>query len=180
MSCHLEWSIWELKRAEGLPGAPAAWEDRTAPLDRLPPACPHCGGLARPNVVWFGESIDPAVLRCCQRALDCDVFLSVGTSSVVYPAAGLVFEAKRRGACTVEINPMATDASAAVDLAIVQPAEGGVARSRRTGLRSPVKDSDARQRDFQLLQVLALLVGVRDLARSSLWKNSTCAMPSLA
>jgi NAD-dependent deacetylase len=76
---------------------------------------------AKRRLVW--ESIDPAVLRRCQNAGECDVFLSVGTSSVVYPAAGLVLEAKRRGAYTVEINPAPTEASTAVDLAIPQPAE---------------------------------------------------------
>jgi NAD-dependent deacetylase len=112
-------SIWEL-RCTGRCGA--VWEDRTAPLPELPPRC-RCGALARPGVVWFGEALDPAVLTRCDRALDCDVFLSIGTSSVVYPAAGLVHEARRRGAFTVEINPEATEASDAVDLAIARRAE---------------------------------------------------------
>ncbi len=112
-------SIWEL-RCTGRCGA--VWEDRTAPLPELPPRC-RCGALARPGVVWFGEALDPAVLMRCDRALDCDVFLSIGTSSVVYPAAGLVHEARRRGAFTVEINPEATEASDAVDLAIARRAE---------------------------------------------------------
>ncbi len=51
-----------------------------------------------------------------------DVFLAIGTSLVVYPAAGLTHEAKRRGAFAVEINPAATDASRVVDLALEQPA----------------------------------------------------------
>src|SRR5690606_23821678 len=97
------------------------WEDRTVPLDPLPPACPRCGGLARPGVVWFGEAIDPGVLRASERALACDVFLSIGTSSVVYPAAGLVHAARAGGAFTVEINPETTPA--AVDLAIPLGAE---------------------------------------------------------
>jgi NAD-dependent deacetylase len=116
-------SIWELRCAAGCGGDPPVWEDRTAPLPVLPPPCRHCGGLTRPNVVWFGEPIDPAILHRCRAALDCDLFLSIGTSSIVYPAAGLVFDAKRRGAVTVEINPAATEASGAVDLAIAQPAE---------------------------------------------------------
>ena len=58
-----------------------------------------------------------------EGALDCDLFLSIGTSSMVYPAAGLVFDAKRRGATTVEINVAATEASKYVDLAIAEPAE---------------------------------------------------------
>jgi NAD-dependent deacetylase len=57
------------------------------------------------------------------KACSCDVFLTVGTSSVVYPAAGLVHEARRRGAFTVEVNLGATPASPLVDLAIHGPAD---------------------------------------------------------
>lgn len=114
-------SIWELRCATGCGARP--WEDRHAPLPSLPPHCPACGGLARPGVVWFGEGIDRRVLTRCDAALDCDVFLSVGTSSIVYPAAGLAHAARDRGAFTVEINPTATDAAAALDLAIASPAE---------------------------------------------------------
>jgi NAD-dependent deacetylase len=113
-------SIWQLRCAEG---CGATWEDLSTPLDPLPPRCPGCGGLARPGVVWFGESLDPAVLARCDAAADCELFLSIGTSSIVYPAAGLVHAAMRRGAFTVEINPSATDASASVDLAIAMGAE---------------------------------------------------------
>ena len=115
-------SIWELRCAAECGAAP--WEDRTAPLTVLPPACPSCGGLARPGVVWFGESIDPDVLeRASNAAAGADVFLSVGTSSLVYPAAALLHHARRAGAFTAEINPGATGASGAVDLAIAAPAE---------------------------------------------------------
>ena len=115
-------SIWELRCAAEC-GAPA-WEDRTTPLTTLPPTCPACGGLARPGVVWFGESIDPEVLeRSSEAASRADVFLSVGTSSLVYPAAGLLNVARRGGAFAAEINPGATGASGEVDLAIAAPAE---------------------------------------------------------
>jgi NAD-dependent deacetylase len=114
-------SIWMLRCVHGC-GRPD-WEDRTAPLPSLPPLCPSCGGLARPAVTWFGEIIDPRVLERCAVAVDCELFLSVGTSALVYPAAGLLYEAHRRGAFTVEINPHATDASDLVDLAIALPAE---------------------------------------------------------
>ena len=63
------------------------------------------------------------MLQRAAAATACDVFLSIGTSSVVYPAAGLVHEARRHGAFTVEINPVATEAAGAVDLAIAMPAE---------------------------------------------------------
>ena len=114
-------SIWEMQCASRC-GAPA-WEDRTAPLKELPPRCRRCGGLARPGVVWFGEAIDPDVLARCGAAVNCDVFLSVGTSSIVYPAAGLVHAASAHGAFTAEINPAATEAASSLDLAIAAPAE---------------------------------------------------------
>jgi len=112
-------SIWTMK-CSGRCGA-NDWDDLSVPLDPLPPRCPKCGALARPAVVWFGEPIPPAALRAAQAATACDVFLSVGTSSVVYPAAGLVAAAKACGALTVEINPEATGPD--VDVAIALPAE---------------------------------------------------------
>ena len=119
-------SIWELRCATGCGAVP--WEDRTAPLTTRPPRCPACGGIARPGVVWFGERIDPAVLeRAAAAATSADVFVSIGTSSLVFPAAGLLQHAKRTGAFTVEINPDATDASRVVDLAIAAPAEVALA-----------------------------------------------------
>jgi NAD-dependent protein deacetylase/lipoamidase len=111
-------SIWILKCA----GATCPdWEDLRVPLDPLPPTCPRCGALARPGVVWFGEPIPPASARAAEAATACEVFLSIGTSSVVYPAAGLVAAAKSRGAFTVEINPETT--GSAVDVAIAMPSE---------------------------------------------------------
>jgi NAD-dependent deacetylase len=74
-------------------------------------------------VVWFGENIDPAVLHSSAAAVECDLFLTVGTSALVYPAAGLSGEARRRGAFTAEINLEETPASGSVDLSIQGPAE---------------------------------------------------------
>ena len=116
-------SLWELQCSDRCAAAPARWEDRRADFVELPPRCPHCDGLVRPGVVWFGESLDTEVMKQCEAALDCDLFLTIGTSSVVYPAASLAPEAKRRGAYTVEINPEAPPASATLDLAIQAPAE---------------------------------------------------------
>jgi len=112
-------SIWMLKCAADC-GAPE-WEDRRVPIHPLPPRCPSCDGLARPGVVWFGERIPDEAARAAAAATACDVFLSIGTSSVVYPAAALVANARAHGAFTVEINPEATEA--AVDVAIGMPAE---------------------------------------------------------
>lgn len=78
----------------------------------LPPRCPQCGGRLRPDVVWFGESLPSGALEEAERAARrCDLFLSIGTSTVVYPAASLPFEALRRGATVVEINPEPTSLS---------------------------------------------------------------------
>jgi NAD-dependent deacetylase len=74
-------SIWILKCWNGC-GA-ADWEDVSIPLIPLPPRCPACGGLARPGVVWFGEAIPREAARASDEATACDVFLSIGTSSVV-------------------------------------------------------------------------------------------------
>lgn len=116
-------SIWRMRCANGCPAAPDPWEDRTVPLSVLPPRCPGCGGYARPAVVWFGEAIDPSVLNRCIDATACDVYLSIGTSSLVHPAAGLMATAKSRGAYTVEINPEPTGSTPFVDLALSMPAE---------------------------------------------------------
>jgi NAD-dependent deacetylase len=93
------------------------------PLPELPPRCRSCGGLARPAVVWFGESLGVDDLRAAQEATQCDVFVTVGTSALVYPAAGLVLDAGRHGAFTAEINLDETAASSAVDLTIRGRAE---------------------------------------------------------
>jgi len=93
------------------------------PLAGVPLRCPHCAGLARPDVVWFGEPLDLEVLTEARRAARCDLFLTIGTSAVVYPAAGLVPEAHAHGAYTVEVNVDATGASETVDLALRGKAE---------------------------------------------------------
>ncbi len=116
-------SIWEVMCWQRCPASPERWRDDRVPIAPLPPSCPHCGGLIRPGVVWFGEGIDAEVLKRSLDAVRCDVFLTVGTSAVVYPAAGLVLEARSRGAFTAEINPEATPSSKAVELAIQGRAE---------------------------------------------------------
>src|SRR5262245_18177615 len=97
-------SIWEIRCARPCPAGAAPWRDEsrlsTAPdassaASRLP-ACPLCGGTARPAVVWFGETLDPATVARASAATGCDLFLAIGTSAVVYPAAGLLHEAKRQ------------------------------------------------------------------------------------
>jgi len=119
----LHGSIWEVRCWDHCRQSPARWRDDTVQFDQLPPRCPHCGGMVRPGVVWFGESLDPDVMLNAARATECDVFITVGTSAVVYPAAGFIDTAKRNGAFTVEINPEATPATPAADLALQGGAE---------------------------------------------------------
>ncbi len=116
-------TIWEVFCWNRCSSSPASWVYDTVPLPKIPPTCPHCGGLIRPAVVWFGESIEANVLRRSAAAVDCEVFMTVGTSALIYPAAGLAGEARSRGAFTVEINLEETPASGFVDLSIQGPAE---------------------------------------------------------
>lgn len=73
------------------------------------PTCPQCGSLLRPDVVWFGEALPAEALAAAfAAARTCDLFLCVGTSTVVEPAASLPFLALESGARVVEINPAPT------------------------------------------------------------------------
>ena len=75
-----------------------------------PPRCPRCNDWLRPDVVWFGEMLDVATLQQAQlAAASCDVMLVVGTSGLVYPAAGLPAEALRNSAQVIIVNPQASD-----------------------------------------------------------------------
>jgi NAD-dependent deacetylase len=119
----LHGSIWHLRCWRGCPKGAVPELDQRTPLPSLPPTCPYCGDLRRPAVVWFGETLDATAWQAAERATRCDVFLSVGTSAIVFPAASLVGLAHRQGACTVEINPDATACTDAVSLAVAGPAE---------------------------------------------------------
>lgn len=83
-------------------------EDRTAPLPDLPPTC-ACGALLRPDIVWFGEMLPEGLFEgAAAAAAACDLFLVVGTSGVVEPAASLARLAASAGAEVWEVNPEAT------------------------------------------------------------------------
>jgi NAD-dependent deacetylase len=85
--------------------APDAAEGRKIP----PPRCTKCGALVRPGVVWFGEALpQEALAAAVEAAAGCDVFLTVGTSGVVYPAADIPVVAARFGATVIQVNPDAT------------------------------------------------------------------------
>ena len=77
-----------------------------------PPACPGCGGLMRPDVVLFGEMLPTGAFeRAAAAARNCELCFVVGTSALVYPAAGLPEIASAAGAYTVEVNPERTPLS---------------------------------------------------------------------
>ncbi len=103
--------IWDLRCT----GCGRQQRNETVPLPTLPPLC-DCGAMLRPGVVWFGESLPPGVWDDAERAAaNCDVMLVIGTSAVVYPAAGLVPLAARSGARVIEVNLEATPFSERLD-----------------------------------------------------------------
>lgn len=93
--------------------------DKTGATLPALPRCEHCDALLRPGVVWFGEALPSGVWRAAEAAvLDADVLLVVGTSAVVYPAAGLIVFSRRAGAAVIEVNLEPTPLSGAVDVAL--------------------------------------------------------------
>jgi NAD-dependent deacetylase len=90
-------------------------EDRRTPLAEIPPRC-ECGGMLRPGVVWFGEAVPAKIWQAAEKAArEADLFLLIGTSAVVDPAAGLATIAKSSGARVVEINIAETGLSDSID-----------------------------------------------------------------
>ncbi|HET8760536.1 MAG TPA: NAD-dependent deacylase [Nitrospiria bacterium] len=88
------------------------------PLATIPPSCKSCGALVRPHIVWFGESVDPYDFqRSVEMSRSADVFLVIGTSGLVQPAASFAQIAKSAGAAVVEINPDDTPTTPIADLA---------------------------------------------------------------
>jgi NAD-dependent deacetylase len=98
-------------------------EDRgTEPLADLP-HCQDCNQLLRPDIVWFQEMLPPDTwLEAETAAGQCQCFLVVGTSAIVYPAAGLIEVARASGAAVIEVNLVATAASHHADVGLFGPA----------------------------------------------------------
>ncbi len=93
-------------------------EERGPAFVEYPPRC-ACGGMRRPGVVWFGEALPEGAIELAEELVGaCDLLLSLGTSSVVYPAAGLIDAALQGGAQVLEVNPEATAYSGRVHWSI--------------------------------------------------------------
>ncbi|MCX6552491.1 MAG: NAD-dependent deacylase [Acidobacteria bacterium] len=127
----LHGNIWRTRCAAGCghvvddsrseAGIAATDEDQQVPVCR-------CGARMRPDVVWFGEALDPAVVnRAMALAERCDVLLVIGTSALVYPAAALPDVASRHGARVVEVNVDETPLSPFAD-AVLRGPSGTVLR----------------------------------------------------
>ncbi len=96
--------------------------NQDTPLDSIPPLC-ECGAILRPDIVWFGEMLPEDVLRqAWESAARSDLFLVVGTSALVQPAASLPLVAKEGGARLVEINLQTTPLSEYADISLLGPA----------------------------------------------------------
>jgi len=113
----LHGSIWRTRCAScGQPGEdhPDRAADETAPLPRC-----HCGALMRPDVVWFGEPLDPEVMKTAWTIVEeAEMVLVVGTSAVVFPVAALPHAARARNVPVIEINVENTPLTARVTHAI--------------------------------------------------------------
>jgi NAD-dependent deacetylase len=105
----LHGNIWRTRCT----GCGRVTENYQVPLPELPPRCPECEALLRPDVVWFGELLSPDVLDAAWTATEgCSLMLVIGTSAVVQPAASLPVVALRNGARVIEVNPRETPLSA--------------------------------------------------------------------
>ncbi|WP_118915567.1 NAD-dependent deacylase [Mycobacterium shigaense] len=121
---HLHGSLFEFRCAscglaytEPLPPMPEP------ALEVEPPLCPRCGGLIRPDIVWFGEPLpDGPWQRAVEATRIADVMVVVGTSAIVYPAAGLPDLALANGTAVIEVNPEPTPLSASATLSIRESA----------------------------------------------------------
>jgi len=98
----LHGSLMHARCSQGCTGAIAPTDEQHGEV----PACPSCGALLRPDVVWFGEALPmPPFEAARNAAIACDVFLSIGTSNIVEPAASLPWIAATHGATVIVVNP---------------------------------------------------------------------------
>jgi NAD-dependent deacetylase len=114
----LHGDVWRMRCTQ----CGANFPNRRVPLPKIPPHC-ACGGLARPGVVWFGEPLPDGMMQEAEHAsASAQVFLVIGTSAMVYPAASLIPHAKKAGARVIEINPEPGPLSTLADYVFQGPA----------------------------------------------------------
>jgi len=84
-------------------------ESKKVHLDELPPKCNSCGGLLKPDFIFFGEGIpSDAFQKSIEEAENAEIFLLIGTTGLIEPAASIPYKAKYNGAVIIEINPERT------------------------------------------------------------------------
>ena len=120
---HIHGSLFEYRCGDCGVRYDAPVEVPSEPVERLdPPTCQACAGDVRPGVVWFGEDLPMEDFQASVEALESltkgDVCLVVGTSGIVYPAAGMPAIARGAGATVVEINPHESDISDMCDIVV--------------------------------------------------------------
>src|SRR6185503_17241915 len=94
------------------------WED----VGEVPPRCPHCGSIMRPDVVLFGEGLPEWELRKARKAVEqCDVFICVGAVGAIEPIASFPFVAKRIGALVMAIDAEESIYTLMADYVISEP-----------------------------------------------------------
>lgn len=120
---HLHGSLFEFRCARcGVPYTDALPEMPEPAIEVEPPVC-DCGGLIRPDIVWFGEPLPEEPWRSAVEATgSADVMVVVGTSAIVYPAAGLPDLALARGTAVIEVNPEPTPLSGSATISIRESA----------------------------------------------------------
>lgn len=120
---HLHGSLFEFRCDRcGMPYTGALPKMSEPTLEVEPPVC-HCGGLIRPDIVWFGEPLPDEPWQSAVEATEAaDVMVVVGTSAIVYPAAGLAELALSRGTAVIEVNPEVTPLSRNATISIRETA----------------------------------------------------------
>ncbi|GAB7144940.1 SIR2 family NAD-dependent protein deacylase [Mycobacterium riyadhense] len=121
---HLHGSLFEFRCARcGVPYHDPLPEMTEPTIEVEPPVCLKCGGLIRPDIVWFGEALPEGPwLQAVEATEAADVMVVVGTSAIVYPAAGLPELALARGTVVIEVNPEPTPLTRNATLSIRESA----------------------------------------------------------
>lgn len=104
------------------------------PAELVTPPLSPAGNRMRPNIVWFGEYLSPAALEAAQVAFyEAEVALILGTSGLVYPAAGLARHTRHGGGVVIEVNPERTDLTPQMDFSLREVASSGLRRLMGAG-----------------------------------------------